>query len=152
MRRTDRQRDAAFALEVLRKAPCATLSLVTPQGEAYGIPISPAVTEKGIYFHCATEGKKLDCIRAHPQVCLSAASKMRTLPEEYSVAYDSAVVFGRAEIVEDEAERIEALRAICQRYVPRHMDRFDSILTENLSCTCVVRIIPEEITGKQRAI
>ena len=150
MRRKDRQRDAAFALEVLRRAPFATLSLVTPQGGAYGIPVSPAVTEAGVlYFHCALQGEKLDCIRAHPQVCVSAVSQMRLLPEDYSVAYDSAVVTGTARLVEDPWEKREALRLICQRYAPQNTEDFEPTLARWLDRTCIVGITPEHITGKQ---
>ena len=41
MRRTDRQRDAAFAWEVFDRAPYAVLSVRDGEG-GYGIPVSPA--------------------------------------------------------------------------------------------------------------
>ncbi|MGI6028549.1 MAG: pyridoxamine 5'-phosphate oxidase family protein [Candidatus Heteroscillospira sp.] len=148
MIRKDRERDASFALEVLRQAPYATLSLVTDGDEPYGIPVSPVVTDNGIYFHCALEGKKLDCIRAHPTVSLSAVSRLRTIGEEYTLSYDSAVASGRAEIVEDTEEKRAALYAICLRYTPEYMDRFESA-ARAVNKTCIVRIIPDKLTGKQ---
>ena len=55
--------DAAFALEVLDKAPYVTVSMTRPDGTPYGLPLSLARTdEKTFYFHCALEGDKLDCI------------------------------------------------------------------------------------------
>ena len=67
MRRKDRERDAAFAWEVFDKAPYAVLSM--RDGESgYGVPLSPARIGERVYFHCALEGKKLDCLeigRAH---------------------------------------------------------------------------------------
>ena len=44
--------DAAFALEVLDKAPYVTVSFTRPDGTPYGVPLSLARTdEKTFYFH-----------------------------------------------------------------------------------------------------
>ena len=40
MRKADRQRDAAWALEVFDKAPYVTVSMVRPDGTPYGLPLS----------------------------------------------------------------------------------------------------------------
>ena len=64
--------NAAFALEVLDKAPYVTVSFTRPDGTPYGVPLSLARTDdKTFYFHCALEGDKLDCIAANPTVALS---------------------------------------------------------------------------------
>ena len=47
MRKAARQRDAAWAIDVLRHAPYATLSLTRPDGTPYGLPISLAVAPSG---------------------------------------------------------------------------------------------------------
>ena len=68
--------DAAFALEVLNKAPYITVSFTRPDGTPYGVPLSLARTDDNtFYFHCAMEGEKLDCIAANPMVALSAVTK-----------------------------------------------------------------------------
>ena len=44
--------DAAFAFEVLDKAPYVTVSFTRPDGSPYGVPLSLARTdEKTFYFH-----------------------------------------------------------------------------------------------------
>ena len=45
MRRTDRERDADFALAVADKCEWATVSVVTPEGEPYGVPV-PELAER----------------------------------------------------------------------------------------------------------
>ena len=88
MRKASREMDAAFALEVLDKAPYVTVSMTRPDGSPYGLPLSLARTdEKTFYFHCALEGDKLDCIahnpmvfnRQLPNVHLQSALKMEAL-------------------------------------------------------------------------
>ena len=76
MRKASRQMDAAFALEVLDKAPYVTVSFTRPDGTPYGLPLSLArIDERTFYFHCALEGEKLDCIAHCPTVFLSAVTK-----------------------------------------------------------------------------
>ncbi len=40
MRKTARQRDAEWALEVFDKAPYVTVSMTRPDGTPYGLPLS----------------------------------------------------------------------------------------------------------------
>ena len=100
MLRKDRERDAAFAWEVFQKAPYATLSLTDEVGKPYAIPISPVVDEAYhvVYFHCAGHGEKWELLAKNPPVCLSAVSYAAAIPNEFSMAYASAVLHGRAEV------------------------------------------------------
>ena len=73
MRKAQRQRDAAWALEVFDKAPYVTVSMTRPDGTPYGLPLSLVRSGNDcFYFHCAGEGEKLDCLKANPTVSLSA--------------------------------------------------------------------------------
>ena len=130
MRRASREMDAAFALEVLDKAPYVTVSMTRPDGTPYGLPLSLARTDdKTFYFHCAFEGEKLDCIAHHPTVFLSAVSLCAPTvgPKDgsFTLQYKSATAIGNAELVTDREEKIAAMRAICVRFLPRHMAAFD---------------------------
>ena len=116
MRKASREMDAAFALEVLDKAPYVTISFTRPNGTPYGVPLSLARTDdKTFYFHCALEGDKLDCIAANPIVALSAVTKCAPTvgPKDgsFTLQYKSAMAVGKAEMVKDRDEKIEALRA-----------------------------------------
>lgn len=148
---------AAWALEVMRRAPFITVSFTRPDGTAYGLPLSLATAGDDAvwYFHCATEGAKLAALAAHPEVCLSAVS--RCLPTagpldgSFSLQYKSAVAFGRAALVDDAQEKARALRAICQRFLPAHMDAFERELARSIDRTTVVRIqLTEPPTGKRK--
>ena len=102
--------DAAFALEVLDKAPYVTVSMTRPDGSPYGLPLSLARTdERTFYFHCALEGDKLDSIRHCPTVFLSAVTKCAPTvgPKDgsFTLQYKSATAIGKAEIVTDREEK-----------------------------------------------
>ena len=156
MRRADREMDADFAFEVLDKAPYITVSFTRPDGRPYGVPLSLVRTdERTFYFHCALEGEKLDCIAANPQVALSAVTRCTPTfdqkKEEFTLQYKSAMVNGVAEIVTDREEKIAALRAISERFLPHHMDAFDAAIAHSLDRTGVVKItLTAPPTGKRK--
>ena len=101
------------------------------------------------------EGKKLEAIKAHPEVCLSAVTRCAPTvglkDGSFTLQYKSAVAFGRAEVVTNEAEKTHALRLICQRFLPHHMDAFEQSVARSLGRTAVVRItLTEPPTGKRK--
>lgn len=147
MRRKDRERDAAFAWEVFDRAPFAVLSLRDGEG-TYGVPVSPARVGETVYFHCAPAGKKLDCIAQCPQASLTVCEITGT--DYFSCNYRSAILSGEVSLVEDEAEKAEALRAISLRYCPGDMPDFDQYLAPRLKGTAVCRVDVRSITGKER--
>ena len=44
---------------------------VSDRGKPYVIPLNYSYVNGRIIFHCALEGKKLDCIWANPNVCFT---------------------------------------------------------------------------------
>ena len=62
-----------------------------------------------------------------------------------------AMAVGIAKVVTDKKEKIEALRIICQRFLPQHMDAFDAAIERSLERTAVVKItLTEPPTGKRK--
>lgn len=156
MRKASREMNSEWALELMHQAPYITVSLVRADGTPYGVPLSLAsADDENWYFHCANEGDKLDALTAHPQVSLTAVTRCRPTvgPKDgsFTLQFRSAMATGTAAIVTDEAEKIEALRIISQRFLPQHMDAFDSSIARSLSRTTVVRIrLTAPPTGKRK--
>ena len=126
MRKASREMDSAFAMEVLDKAPYITVSFTKSDGSPYGVPVAlSAVT------------------RCTPTVGPKDGS--------FTLQYKSAMAVGIAEVVTDKAEKIEALRIICQRFLPQHMDAFAAAIERSLERTAVVKItLTEPPTGKRK--
>ena len=56
-----------------------------------------------------------------------------------------------AERITDRDEKIEALKAICLRFLPKHMDAFDDAIARSLERTAVVKItLTKPPTGKRK--
>ena len=120
MRRHDRATSADKAWEILENAEYMTLSMQGAEGVPYGVTLSFARVGESLYFHCANEGYKLDSLRKNPAVCVNAVHQQRTKPEEFTVAFESAVAFGTAHEVTEQAEKEQGLLAICKKYAPEN--------------------------------
>ena len=90
----------------------------------YVIPLSFGYSLKDgaleLYFHCAHVGKKLDCIRKNPNVAFSMCVENRIEIHEDNYCrsgrfYASVVGQGKAEIVEDVAEKCRGLSLLMER-------------------------------------
>ncbi|MCM1074350.1 MAG: pyridoxamine 5'-phosphate oxidase family protein [Ruminococcus sp.] len=154
MRKAERQRDEQWALEVFDKAPYITVSMTRPDGTPYGLPLNVVrKDERTFYFHCAAEGEKIECLIRNPAVSLSAVSRCTPRYEDeknnFTEYYKSATAVGTAEIVTDPKEKTEALKLLCERFLPKYMEHFDAAIARSLSRTTVVRIsLSEPAVGK----
>lgn len=156
MRKANRQKDAQWAMDVFDKAPYVTLSMVRPDGTPYGLPLNIVrKDDTTLYFHCAAEGEKIDSLKHSPIVSLSAVSLCTPKYEEeknnFTEYYHSAVAIGKAEFVSDKKEKTEALRLICQRFLPNYMEHFQVAVERSLDRTTIVRInLTEPPVGKSK--
>ena len=148
--------NSEWALEVMHRAPYITVSFIDANGKAYGLPLSLASEDDvNWYFHGALNGKKMEAIKEHPDVCLSAVTRCTPTVDpkdgSFTLQYKSVIAFGKAEILSDDEEKIHGLRLICERFLPQHMEAFDKSIARSLSLTSVVRItLTESPVGKRK--
>ncbi|MDR0624361.1 MAG: pyridoxamine 5'-phosphate oxidase family protein [Treponema sp.] len=150
MRRTDRERDRGFAERVVDACLYAVLATADEDGNPYCVPLSIVRDGEWIYFHCAREGRKIDNLKGRNRVCLSCVGNVEEPPDHFTVVYESAIVFGRAEEVLEEGEKVRALRLLCERHTPANMAAFEGEMAREYRSTGVWKIHIEEISGKQR--
>ncbi|MGI6152482.1 MAG: pyridoxamine 5'-phosphate oxidase family protein [Christensenellaceae bacterium] len=151
MRRKDREKPYDWAYNVLKNTEYAFLSMTDPSGAPYCIPISPVVDGDVLYFHCAAEGKKADCIRRDGRVCIACAGNTHVLQEEFTTEYESAVAFGNARFIENDTEKTEALVKLCEKYSPSvPVQKVLAAIEKSLHRTAVCRVELTEITGKAK--
>lgn len=149
IRRKDRVATKEHALGLLACGEYGVLCTVDDRSLPYGVPLSYVVLDDVIYFHSAHEGHKIDNMRHSPQVCFTVVGL--TLPayvEDFTTYYESAIVFGTAFEVEEQDKKIEALRGLCKKYLPEHMDKADADIAKSLPATAIYGIKIDHITGK----
>jgi nitroimidazol reductase NimA-like FMN-containing flavoprotein (pyridoxamine 5'-phosphate oxidase superfamily) len=157
MRRTDRAiTDDAEIAELLRQADiCRIATSVDDQ------PFISANTfwydGERIFFHTATEGRTLSNVERNPRVCLEVDWVGRWLPAktalEFSVEYTGVVVFGRARLLEHDAEKERALQGLLDKYFPDLKPGVDyrPITPKELEITAVFAVDIEAWSGKRKS-
>jgi nitroimidazol reductase NimA-like FMN-containing flavoprotein (pyridoxamine 5'-phosphate oxidase superfamily) len=159
VRRKDREvADDDWIRDFLRRAPAGTLATVHDGQPFVNMNVFVyAEDENAIYFHTARTGRTRANIEADERVCFGVSTMGRLLPaeraKEFSVEYAGVVVFGRGEVVTDEAEARAALQRLLDKYFPHLQPGRDYRPTtaEELAVTTVYRIRIDGWSGKQKA-
>ena len=153
-RRKDRTiKDPRKMEALLDRMAVGRLGLSTEDGP-YVVPVNYVFAEGCICFHSGHEGKKMEALRANPRVCFLVDEPGPQVTWEQGCGvtqiYESVMCFGKAEFVEEIAERRRILEMLIGKYVPgvNHVP----ILDRNVENTAVVRIHIEWMTGKANPI
>jgi len=149
VRRQDRKLSDAETDELLLNGNYGVLSMIGENGYAYGVPLSYVYSDNSIYLHCASEGQKLAYIRINNKVSFCVVGEASPLPDQFSMKYESAIIFGKAMEIEGE-EKLKALIAFVEKYSSKYMEKGKELASNSLHKTVVIRIDIESITGKAR--
>ena len=177
LRRRSRRLPDDEALDVLRRCTWGFLSLVGPDGAPYGVPLNHALQEdaagRRLVFHCAREGRKLDCLRSCPRASFVAVEGAEggpgaapqavqlaapfvavegaeTLPDKFSTAYASVLVSGPVAVVDEPAAKRELLRFLVGRLAPDHAERGEKHIAHRLDDCLALVLDIESLCGKRR--
>ena len=150
LRRQDRRLDDAAAVDLLKRGEYGILSTTGADGRPYGIPVNYVVQEDAIFFHCATEGQKIENITANRGVSFCVVGKTELIPEKFSTRYESVVVSGTADVIADDTLKKDALRALIAKYAPDHIAAGEAYIDKLMNQTTVVRVSIDHLAGKAR--
>lgn len=143
MRRTEREiTDTAFMHQVLHDAEEMYVAM-NAEGAPYVLPVNHIFHKGGLFFHCATEGRKLDLLRADPRVGFTTAVDIQV--EKTTTRYRSVCGSGRTEIIEDADLKNEVLRAFAAKF---KAPCFFPVSPQKFAITGMVRIHIETLSGK----
>jgi nitroimidazol reductase NimA-like FMN-containing flavoprotein (pyridoxamine 5'-phosphate oxidase superfamily) len=151
MRRKEKMLPREVGEDVIDKCGFFTMATVGTGNEPYCVPLSMAREGEWLYFHSALEGHKIDNLRANSRVCVSCVGDVSVIPGKFDLYYESVVVFGTAEEIVSNEDKIHALRIISQRWTPDVMAHFDEVIEKSLGVTAVWKIHIDEISVKGRA-
>lgn len=148
MRRFKQLLPDADTRRILSTATNGVLSLIDPDGDPYGVPVSFAADDRGhIYLHSAVKGHKIDCIEACQRCSFCVVAQDRIVPEEFTTYFRSVIVRGSVHIVTEPDEIMRDLMLLCAKYSPG-IDP-DAEIARCLSHVAVLRIDIESMTGKE---
>jgi uncharacterized protein len=148
MRNNKRQVSESESLAILETGEYGVFSTVGDNGYPYGVPVSYVLIDRSIYFHCATEGAKLNNIRNNNKVSFSVVGNTEVIPHKFTTKYESVIVFGTAEEVSDKDEKEKVLMAIAEKYSKDFLKEGRSYIERAVDQTSIVKINIEHISGK----
>lgn len=152
IRRQNRALPEAEAREILARAEHGVLATVGTDGWPYAVPLNHVLIDNAIYAHCARKGHKLDNIAHEARVSYCAVAKATVSPAGFTCHYESAILYGRAELVADEEERVRVLRLLTERFSDPGAEDFENHFAEHMRLhgrgAAMIRIEIEHITGK----
>jgi nitroimidazol reductase NimA-like FMN-containing flavoprotein (pyridoxamine 5'-phosphate oxidase superfamily) len=135
---------------ILREETVGYLGL-SVEDKPYVVPLNYGYVQGKILFHCALTGKKLDYLRANPQVCFTVGRQSSQVVRHPQgalchVENDSVICYGLARIIESVAERREILNTFNHCLQPNAAE----ITLEAASKCYAVEIKITEMTGRQQ--
>jgi hypothetical protein len=148
MRRRDRALSEAEAREILARAEYGFLATVGEDGWPYAVALNHVLAGDVVYLHSARSGHKLDNLAHEERVSFSVVTQAEVIPEKLATRYESAILFGRANLVEDPGEHLQALERLGQRFSADFPAEMAEEIRKDGPRTAVIRIRIERITGK----
>ena len=155
MRRSDRALDEAQCNDILSAGEYGVLSLVAAPGRLaekalpYGVPVSYALLDGSIVFHCAPEGLKVSLMRAEEWASFCVVGRTRVIPGKFTTLWESVLVQGPVRELHGE-EKIAALRRLAVKYLNHDAAKTDAYIEKTGLKVAVYAIGMEHVTGKGR--
>lgn len=154
MRRKEREvTDYDKMITILKSCDCCRIGLVDDKG-AYIVPMNFGYEDDNgkliLYFHGATEGKKIDLINNQPQISFEADTKHELVTNDtacgHSYLYQSIMGFGQVKIVTDRDTKIKGLNKIMHHYTGKSDFEFNENVLER---TAVIKLDVTEWSCKE---
>ena len=150
MRRKRQQLTEAECVEILTRNTSGVLAVLGDERYPYAVPISYVYDGNALYFHCARNGHKIDAIKACEKVSFCVIDRDDVVPQKYTTHFRSVIVFGRANIVENDDEMRTAIEKLAIKYTPTDSKtNRDVTIKKEYALLRIVRIDIDHLTGKE---
>jgi nitroimidazol reductase NimA-like FMN-containing flavoprotein (pyridoxamine 5'-phosphate oxidase superfamily) len=124
-------------------------------GQPFVIPTSYGRKDDSLYIHGSAASRMLrqmkECVPVCVTVTLLDGLVLARSIFNHSMNYRSVVVLGKATLVDDPAEKIEALRLLSEHIIPGRWSDSRQPNERELKATSVLRLPIEEFSAKVRS-
>ncbi len=139
---------------ILDEALIAHLGIVDEHGQPFVIPTLHARSGDVVYCHGSSASRTLRALAAGAPACLTVSLidglVLARAAMHHSANYRSAMLIGRARVVDDPEEKRAALRAVVEHIVPGRWDDVRAPSENELSATAVLALPIDEASAKVR--
>ncbi|MEA4893931.1 MAG: pyridoxamine 5'-phosphate oxidase family protein [Oscillospiraceae bacterium] len=149
MRRFKQELPAEETVKIFEGGSYGVLAVTGDEGFPYAVPLSYVYADGKLYFHGAMQGHKMDAIANNEKASFCVVGQDRVVPEAFTTLFSSAVAFGKARVVEDDAEKLQALRLFSKKYFSANEEiKNNEEIDRDWSRVCVLALDIEHMTGK----
>lgn len=124
------------------------------EGRPFVIPTGYGRSGDKLYIHGSAASRMLKTLREAVDVCVTVTLidglVLARSAFHHSMNYRSVVIFGKARVVEDEDEKMEALRAFTDHVMPRRWEESRQPNSSELRATMVLALPLVEASAKIR--
>lgn len=149
MRRKKQFLSQELTEEILEKGMTGILAVSGTEDYPYAVPLNFVYETGKIYLHCAKAGHKLDAIRRHNKVSFCVIDKDEIVPERFTANFRSAIAFGQAREIEDDAEKLRVMRLLNKKYAPGLELEGEKEIHSAWQALAVLEIQIDQVTGKE---
>lgn len=149
MKRIRQQISEEECLEILKNEKRGVLSVLGDDDYPYGTPLNHFYNpEDGcLYFHGGKQGHKIDAIRRHDKASFCVYDAGYRKEGSWALNIRSVIVFGRIEILEDQAEVYRISRLLSYKFT-KDENYIDEEIRRSGPATLMFRLRPEHMSGK----
>ncbi len=149
MRRNRQQLSREECERILGRCTSGVLALAGDGGYPYAVPLSYVYADGAIIFHSAMQGHKVDAIRRDSRCSFCVIEQDEVKPAEFTTYFRSVIAFGRISILEDAADKVQALRLLGRRYAPGDEPGLQHEIDKSLDRVLLLRLDIEHLSGKE---
>ena len=134
---------------ILKTQLRGVLSVLGDNGYPYGLPINHYYCpEDGkLYFHSGKTGHKIDAMKQCNKASFCVYDQGYRREGEWALNIRSVIVFGKIEMVEDQATAMEMARRLSYKFTDDEA-YIDREIARSGPHTLVFALVPEYMTGK----
>jgi len=149
MKRKEKEIIDKTAMEsiILRSSVCRLA--LSEENRPYIVPLCFGYEDGTLYFHSASEGRKLDILRKNNKVCCEFDIDNEIVEADdacaWGMKFQSVIGFGRGSIIDDLESKRKALNIIMQQYSRNSYEYPDKAVKK----TVVIKVEIEHMTGKK---
>ena len=136
-------------IEILKAEKRGVLSVLGDDGYPYGMPMNHWYCEEDgkLYFHSGMKGHRSDAMKACDKASFCVYDAGYRREGEWALNIRSVIVFGRLQVVEDEAAALEFIRRLSAKFTD-DTDYVEREIGQAMDHTLIFSLTPEHITGK----
>jgi len=136
MRRKDKEITDFAQIETILETEKVCRVALSENDTPYIVPLSYGYANNTLYFHSATEGKKIEILKTNPKLCFEIERNLEVvtdpLPCNWGMKFVTVIGNGSAEFIEDSSAKIKALKIIMKQYGATYSDNIKAEALQNV--------------------